>query len=64
VAERGAEAVADLADLDLTYHPHEPLLPVMWRLRHDLSTYDAVYVSLAEVLGAPLLTLEDRKSVV
>ncbi len=56
--ERGAEAVADLADLDVTLHPHEPLLPVMWRLRDNLSAYDAAYVSLAEVLGARLLTLD------
>ncbi len=56
--ERGAEALADLADLDIWHHPHEPLLSAMWRLRHTLSCYDAAYVSLAEVLDAPLLTLD------
>ncbi|MDQ6910209.1 MAG: type II toxin-antitoxin system VapC family toxin [Actinomycetota bacterium] len=56
--DRGAEAIADLADLDVDHHPHEPLLPTMWRLHRNLSAYDAAYVSLAEVLEAPLLTLD------
>lgn len=57
---RGAEAIADLADFHVTLHPHEPLLPAMWRLRANLTAYDAAYVSLAEVLEAPLLTLDAR----
>lgn len=56
--ERGAQAIGDLADLDVAHHPHEPLLPAMWRLRANLTAYDAAYVSLAEVLDAPLLTLD------
>ena len=39
---------------------HEPLLPRIWELRHNLSAYDATYVALAEASGTPLLTL-DRK---
>lgn len=58
--ERGAEAIADLADLEVAHHPHEPLLPAMWRLRLNLTAYDAAYVSLAEALDAPLLTLDAR----
>ncbi len=58
--QRGAEAIADLADLDVAHHPHEPLLPVIWRLRHNLSAYDAAYVALAEALDAPLLTMDPR----
>jgi len=57
-AERGAQAIADLADLDVAHHPHEPLLPVIWRLRHNLTAYDAAYVALAEALDASLLTLD------
>lgn len=56
--ERGAEALADLADLDVVHHPHEPLLPAMWRLRSNLTAYDAAYVALAAALDAPLLTLD------
>lgn len=59
-AERGALALADLADLDVASHPHEPLLPSMWLLREDLTAYDAAYVALATALGAPLVTLDAR----
>jgi predicted nucleic acid-binding protein len=33
-----------------------PLLPRAWELRKNLSIYDALYVALAEALGAVLLT--------
>jgi predicted nucleic acid-binding protein len=29
-------------------------LPRVWELRANLTAYDAVYVALAEALGAPL----------
>lgn len=56
--ERGAEALEDLADLGVVRHPHEPLLRAIWRLRPNLTAYDAAYVALAEILDAPLLTLD------
>ena len=59
-ASRAAEALADLADLDVFLHPHEPLLPTMWRLRENLSAYDASYVALALALDQPLVTLDAR----
>ena len=55
-----AEAIRDLRDLDLTRHAHEPLLDRVWTLRHDFSAYDAVYVALAEVLDASLVTTDRR----
>ena len=58
--ERGDEALVDLADLDVARHPHEPLLPAIWRLRSNLTAYDAAYVALAEVLDAPLVTCDTR----
>lgn len=58
--ERGREALADLADLDLDRHSHHDLLPRVWDLRHNVTAYDAVYLALAEVLGAPLLTLDQK----
>lgn len=57
---RGRGALADLADLPISRHPHDFLLPRVWALRHNMSAYDAVYVALAEVLGATLLTRDRR----
>jgi predicted nucleic acid-binding protein len=57
---RAERALVDLDDLDVARYDHEPLLPRMWELRDDLTAYDATYVALAEVLAAPLLTLDER----
>lgn len=59
-AERGRQALTDLADLPLLRYPHEFLLPRIWDLRHNLTAYDATYVALAEALDAPLLTRDRR----
>ena len=53
---RGAMAIADLTATDITLHDPTPLLPRAWELRANLSAYDAVYVALAELLGATLVT--------
>lgn len=55
-AQRGAEAMADLIDLPLRRASHRPLLRRCWELRHNLTSYDACYVALAETLDVPLLT--------
>jgi predicted nucleic acid-binding protein len=44
----------------LKRYPHKVFLPRIWELRNNLSAYDAVYVSLAEVLDAPLITCDRR----
>jgi len=59
-AHEAAAALATLGELDLERHPHEPLLRRVWTLRDNLSAYDAVYVALAEALGARLLTCDAR----
>ena len=59
-AQRGQEALEDLAALPLERYPHDFLIPRVWELRATLTAYDAVYVALAELLDAPLLTC-DRK---
>ncbi|MCW5773323.1 MAG: type II toxin-antitoxin system VapC family toxin [Rhodospirillaceae bacterium] len=58
--ERCRAALDDLADFPLTRYPHEFLLPRIWDLRGNLTAYDAAYVALAEVLGATLLTRDER----
>ncbi len=55
-AARAEAALRDLADLPLERYAHALLLPRAWELREDLTIYDAVYVALAELLAAPLLT--------
>jgi predicted nucleic acid-binding protein len=57
---RGRMALDDLADLPLHRYPHHILLPRVWDLRNNITAYDAMYVALAEVLDAPLLTRDKR----
>lgn len=57
-------AAAQAVD-DLRLWPGErwslaPLLTRAWELRHNVRSYDALYVALAEALDAPLLTLDGR----
>ena len=59
-AERGELALTRLAELRLRRYPHTALLPRIWRLRDNVSAYDAAYLALAEVLDAPLLTRDRR----
>lgn len=59
ISERMAEqALNALADFDAMRYMHEPLLPLIWKLRSNLTAYDAAFVALAAVLDAPLLTLD------
>ena len=60
MAQRGQEALDDLVDLPLNRYPHDFLIPRVWDLRATLTAYDAVYVALAALLDAPLLTRDDR----
>jgi predicted nucleic acid-binding protein len=50
----------DAAEMRMTLYPHALLLERAWQLRDTLSTYDAVYVALAELLPAPLITCNAR----
>lgn len=58
--QRGEDALEDLGDLPLNRYPHDLLLPRVWELRATLTAYGAVYVALAELLDAPLLTCDKK----
>ena len=55
-----AASVRHLAELDITRVAHAPLLERCWELRDNLTSYDAAYVALAEMVAAPLLTTDRR----
>ena len=59
-ALRGKSAIADLIDLPLRRASHTPLLARCWELRPNLTSYDASYVALAEVLDVTLVTADGR----
>ena len=59
-AEIAAAALEDLAALDVGRYAHEPFLGRVWELRDNVTAYDAVYLALAEVLDAPLLTFDGK----
>lgn len=54
------QAVDDLRDWPGERYGHRPFLTRAWELRERVRSWDAMYVALAEVLGATLLTLDER----
>jgi predicted nucleic acid-binding protein len=59
-AHRAGIAIQDLMDVRIARYPHNVLLLRIWTLRDSLSAYDAAYISLAETLGAALITRDAR----
>jgi len=55
-----ASALSDLERMRIELYPSTPLLARTLELGENLSTYDALYVALAEAFDAPLLT-QDRR---
>ena len=61
------DSVATVAHRDLVEHEIDlyqfaPFADRVWALRHNLTSYDAWYVALAESLDCPLVTLDRRMS--
>jgi predicted nucleic acid-binding protein len=52
----------DLMQLDIDLFPFEPFAGRIWRLRHNVTSYDAWYVAIAEALKLPLATLDEPLS--
>jgi predicted nucleic acid-binding protein len=55
-AAHAASLVAELVALPITRHPPGLLVERAFELRDNLTVYDAVYLALAELADAPLLT--------
>jgi len=58
--EVAALAYRDLLNLPMDLYPFGPFAKRIWELRETVTAYDAWYVALAEALGAPLATLDQR----
>lgn len=54
--ERAGRALNRLDQLPLIRYPHGPLLRRAFALRENCTIYDALYIALAEALGAVLVT--------
>jgi predicted nucleic acid-binding protein len=52
------EALEDYRDLPLARHAHTELMPRAFGLRFNFTAADAMYVALAEILDAALLTAD------
>jgi predicted nucleic acid-binding protein len=59
-ARRFASAVTDLESIAVVRYPTLPLMRRAYELRANLTSYDAAYVALAEVLDCELLTGDSR----
>ena len=58
--ERARLALNRLSTMRFTRYPHAALLSRVWELRDNITSYDAVYIALAETLEAPLVTTDAR----
>jgi len=57
---RAQQALQDLRALPVLRYPARVLLDRVWKLRHNLTAYDAQYVALAQALPGTLLTTDER----
>jgi len=55
---RARVALKDLGAWPVDRIPHTALLQEAWKHRHNVSAYDALYVAVAKLYEAPLLTAD------
>ncbi len=55
-----AAAQRNLHELEIELIPIRPFEDRIWQLRHNLTSYDAWYVAVAEAMDLPLATLDRR----
>ena len=53
-------AYEDLMQLEIELFPFEPFADRIWELRPTVTSYDGWCVSVAEAIGSPLATLDER----
>jgi predicted nucleic acid-binding protein len=58
--DRAKEALDDYVSLTVERYDVSPLLEPIWRLRHNVTVYDASYVVLAQALDCPLVTSDAK----
>jgi predicted nucleic acid-binding protein len=58
--DRAETARVELGQLPIRRHPDAPLLRRAWELRDNCTTYDGLYVALAEAFPATLVTRDGR----
>ncbi len=58
--EQADAAFEDLVDFPVSVFPTVPLLPRVWELRDNVTSYDGCYIALAEAVDGPLLTADRR----
>jgi predicted nucleic acid-binding protein len=58
LAKRAEQAIEDLGLLRVTRHAHLDYAARAWELRENVTTYDAMYLALAESLDATLVTCD------
>lgn len=62
-AHSAAGLIAAWASNGVIRCPHTRYLPRIWQFRNNITPYDAAYVALAEHLGIPLVTADQRLAV-
>lgn len=56
--QRAEGALSRMDSFPMRRYPHAPLIRRALQFRENLTIYDGLYLALAELLDAPLLTLD------